>query len=254
MAEAVWETFKRYGIQNSITAFMLDNALNNDTMVAGIQARAENDGIFLNAVWARLLGCMPHTIHLTAIMLLQAIGAVSMSEAQKAASSFGSYQDSITAPLDCDHDDAVVDQIEIDANESEVVSLSLDSAGNILPAVKGRALDFPKEIVDFVGRQRDVGFLELDVGDWKTTELVARSSKAFRWATTEMSLTKQPMLSIVHTIPRGLQDHLTSILADLPDSTPAQLRDGLVHSCEAQSDELPYHTWAVESPQFLNLG
>lgn len=47
-------------------AFMLDNAMNNDTMVEGIKRRANAAGIKMNASWARLR-CMPHTVHLSAI-------------------------------------------------------------------------------------------------------------------------------------------------------------------------------------------
>ena len=47
-------------------AFMLDNATNNDTMVEGIQRRAELVGIRMNASWVRLR-CLPHTVHLAAV-------------------------------------------------------------------------------------------------------------------------------------------------------------------------------------------
>ena len=45
---------------------MLDNASNNDTLVEGIQKRAQAEGIYINAIWARLR-CMPHTVHLSAV-------------------------------------------------------------------------------------------------------------------------------------------------------------------------------------------
>ena len=114
----------------------------------------------------------------------------------------------------------------------------------------GRALDFAKEIDDFVGRHRDLRALELDVADWSAIRLVAGWLKVFRSATTDMSKTKEPMLSTVHAIFRGLQDHVRQALADLPDSAPHQLRNGLIEAHKKlsdyyyRSDESPYYTWA----------
>jgi hypothetical protein len=68
MAEAVWETLKRYRIEDRIMAIMTDNASNNDTLVDGIVALALADEkrIRLNAKWIRM-HCMPHTVHLAAL-------------------------------------------------------------------------------------------------------------------------------------------------------------------------------------------
>ncbi|KAI0302923.1 hypothetical protein BC826DRAFT_881232, partial [Russula brevipes] len=109
MAEVVWEALKRYGLEKRIFVFMLDNASNNNTMVESIKERAALEGIKLDAAWARLR-CMPHTIHLAAIKLLEAIGAVSKSDSQKATSRNGNYQDSATAPLNRAHDDKAAGQ------------------------------------------------------------------------------------------------------------------------------------------------
>jgi hypothetical protein len=43
-----------------------------------------------------------------------------------------------------------------------------------------------------------------------------------------MSKTKEPMLSTVHAIFRGLQDHISTILADLPDSAPLKLKQAML--------------------------
>ena len=130
---------------------MLDNASNNDTMVDGIASRAAKEGIKLNAGWARLR-CLPHTIHLAAVkvasypffsifknklkytQLLEAIGAISKSEAQKAASRSGNYQDSVTTPLDREQDSDAVTQE--DAAVLETVELTVDASSKILPAVE----------------------------------------------------------------------------------------------------------------------
>jgi hypothetical protein len=87
--------------------------------------------------------------------------------------------------------------------------------------------------------------------DWSAISLVAGWLKAFRSATTDMSKTKEPMLSTVHAIFRGLQDHISSTLAELPDSAPTQLRDGLLEAHKKlseyyyRSDESPFYTWAA---------
>jgi hypothetical protein len=115
----------------------------------------------------------------------------------------------------------------------------------------GRALDFAKEIDDFVGCNHDLRALELDANDWATISQVAGWLKLFQSATTEMSRTKEPMLSTVLAIFRGLQDHVSSILRELPDSAPPQLRTGLVEAHRKlseyyfRSDESPYYTWAA---------
>jgi len=115
----------------------------------------------------------------------------------------------------------------------------------------GRALDFSKEIDDFVGWHCDLRSPELDADDWSAISLVAGWLKAFHSATTQMSRMKQPMLSTIHAIFRGLQDHICSTLAELSDSAPAQLRDGLVDAHQKlseyyyRSDESPFYTWAA---------
>ncbi|TFK59969.1 hypothetical protein BDN72DRAFT_732468, partial [Pluteus cervinus] len=99
MAEVVWETLTRLDIANRIFTFMLDNASNNDTFVAGIASRAAKAGIFFDPKWARLR-CLPHTIHLAAIQLLEAIGALSKESARKARSRQGCYQATVSDPVE----------------------------------------------------------------------------------------------------------------------------------------------------------
>lgn len=120
-------------------------------------------------------------------------------------------------------------------------------------------MDFKREIDDFVGRHRDLRALELDTDDWEAISQVAAWLKAFRSATTQMSKTKEPMLSTVHAIFRGLQDHIRSILSKLPDSAPAQLMDGLLEAHNKlseyyyRSDESPYYTWDASMSIFVSL-
>ncbi|KAH9009437.1 hypothetical protein EDB85DRAFT_1849940, partial [Lactarius pseudohatsudake] len=76
-----------------------DNTTNNDTMLQSIQYRAREEGIRMKASWVRLW-CIPHTIHLAAVKLLEAIGAITKEDTKKAVSRGGNYQDSATLPLD----------------------------------------------------------------------------------------------------------------------------------------------------------
>lgn len=126
---------------------------------------------------------------------------------------------------------------------------------NLFFIMIGRALDFSKEIDAFTGSNRDLRGLELDPAEWEAITLVSNWLKAFRSATTEMSTTKKPMLSTVHAIFRGLQDHIKTILETLPDTTHPRLRDGLVAAHQKlseyyyRSDASPYYTWAASEFQ-----
>ena len=59
------------------------------------------------------------------------------------------------------------------------------------------------------------------------------------------------MISTVHAIFCGLQEHIKEILRDLPDTALPQLQDGLLVAHQKLSeyyyrlDESPYYTWAV---------
>ena len=115
-----------------VFAFMLDNASNNDTMVEGIARRAAEEGIKFSASWARMR-CMPHTIHLAAIKLLEAIGALTKSEADKATSRSGNYQDSLSTPLSRTHDNDAAGLSDVIQETN--INLLPDASSNIVPAV-----------------------------------------------------------------------------------------------------------------------
>ena len=83
----------------------------------------------------------------------------------------------------------------------------------------GRALDFMTEIDEFIFQNEDLTNLVLTEAEWASIIQVAGWLKAFRSATTQMSTTKQPMLSTAHAIFRGLQDDVRDALRSLPDST-----------------------------------
>ena len=68
MAQAVFDTMELLGLKGRILAIMADNASNNDTMCQALQELCEKGGITFNAQHARLR-CMPHTIHLSALVV-----------------------------------------------------------------------------------------------------------------------------------------------------------------------------------------
>jgi hypothetical protein len=82
MAEVVWQTLQTYGlvkrvchlspsititnVASQVIAFVMDNALNNTTMVEAIETRCRKHGIDFSATRSRLR-CMPHTCHLAVL-------------------------------------------------------------------------------------------------------------------------------------------------------------------------------------------
>ncbi|TRM57541.1 hypothetical protein BD626DRAFT_411792, partial [Schizophyllum amplum] len=99
MAEAVWETLVMYGIEAKLMVVMADNATNNDTLVDALAERLHAAGIHFVAKDARGR-CMPHTVHLSALELLEGVGAITKEKASRA-----NYQDDVSAPLDRSFDD-----------------------------------------------------------------------------------------------------------------------------------------------------
>ncbi|KAJ7726133.1 hypothetical protein B0H16DRAFT_1429636, partial [Mycena metata] len=101
MATAVWATVEKFGLVGRITAFVMDNATNNDTMVLSFARSCSQMGIRFSVSDGRMR-CMPHTIHLSALKLLEVIGALTKEEkrASKAKSSTSAYQDSATESLE----------------------------------------------------------------------------------------------------------------------------------------------------------
>ncbi|KAF5328727.1 hypothetical protein D9619_011460 [Psilocybe cf. subviscida] len=248
---------------------------------------------------------MPHTIHLAAVKLLEAIGAISKPDADKASSRAGNYQETTSIPMERAHDGNAASLESTDLEDE--LTLILDASSRILPAVdklrkiirairvspqrrqawckivaaslreKGgqerlrilmlildvrtrwssthqmlrRALDFSKEIDQFVSIHKDLRGLELDEQDWSAITQVSGWLKVFCSATTEMSRTKEPMLSTIHASFRGLQEHVAEALRKLPDSAPPQLRKGLLESHAklseyyGKTDSSPYYVWAA---------
>ncbi|KAJ7112849.1 hypothetical protein C8R43DRAFT_852183, partial [Mycena crocata] len=88
-----------------ITAFVMDNATNNDTMVEAFERKCREEGIPFSSNDARMR-CMPHTIHLSALKLLEAIGVLTKEEKQasEGRSRGTTYQEYATESLNHDTD------------------------------------------------------------------------------------------------------------------------------------------------------
>ncbi|KAJ8580565.1 hypothetical protein M405DRAFT_690140, partial [Rhizopogon salebrosus TDB-379] len=99
LAEAVWNTLELYGLKDRIVAIVCDNATNNDTLLESLEERCNEEGIDFSHTKARIR-CLPYIVHLAAMQLLEGIGAI-----KSGAGCRGVYQESVTAPVDRDHDD-----------------------------------------------------------------------------------------------------------------------------------------------------
>ncbi|KAF7346964.1 Transposase-like protein [Mycena venus] len=286
MAAAVWETVDKFGLIGRIIAFVMDNATNNDTLVQSFARRCQKEGINFSTTDGRMR-CMPHTIHLSALKLLEAIGALTKEEkrAAKSRSPTSAYQDSATEPLGRDVDGDIEDLAESRAVfklrkivrhvrsspqrrrkwEADVLRGSEGSKPLILildvktrwsstHQMLRRALDLRKGIFTYVGEDGenpDLTPYTLSATEWAALTQVTDWLEAYRYATTKMSATKQPMLSTTHACFRWLQDHLKTTIAALPQSAEPTLRDGLVAAHRKLSDyytkfdESRYYSWAT---------
>ena len=122
----------------------------------------------------------------------------------------------------------------------------------------GCTLDYRKDIDDFVGCNHDLRALELTEEEWAAISQVADWLKAFHSTTTQMSMTKHSMLSSMHVVFRGLQEHICMIYSNLPLSMPRRMKMGLLGAHQKLSeyyyrfDESPFYTWAT-CKSFVNF-
>ncbi|KAJ6600159.1 hypothetical protein B0H10DRAFT_2231031 [Mycena sp. CBHHK59/15] len=108
MAEEVWASLEAYGLQgrvgstvanNTIVAFVMDHVTNNDTTFEVFGQKCHSQCINFSAIDSHIR-CMPHTTHLAAIKLLEAIGIITKTDRKKVSSHLDdSYQETITVPL-----------------------------------------------------------------------------------------------------------------------------------------------------------
>ena len=115
----------------------------------------------------------------------------------------------------------------------------------------GRALDNSEAIDNFLAQNHDLRDYELSEHEWEGVVLVIGWLKSFRSATTQMSTTKHSMVSSIHAIFRGLQEHIKAILSDLPSSISHGVILGLTVAHAKLSDyyyefdESPLYIWAA---------
>ena len=87
----------------------------------------------------------------------------------------------------------------------------------------GHALWYKAKINMFVMLNRDLHPLEISNKKWDAISLVTTWLKHFHNTTTQMSSTKQPMLSQTHAIFCRLQKHLCNALHKLPNDAPPRI-------------------------------
>ncbi|KAJ8495678.1 hypothetical protein ONZ45_g12768 [Pleurotus djamor] len=133
LAEVVWQTMLSFGLVGKVVAIVMDNASNNDTLMSTLEQLHRQSGYDFPAKSSRLR-CIPHTIHLAALRLLEGIGALTPSDRTRAAGQEGQYQSIVTGDDDDDEmdmgdeddDDEVPELVEaIDPNTLDLDKISL---------------------------------------------------------------------------------------------------------------------------------
>ncbi|CAA7257320.1 unnamed protein product [Cyclocybe aegerita] len=253
MVSMVWETLELYGLKGKIVSLVMDNAFNNDTLVEGIASRCKQEGIPFSAQDARGR-CMPHTIHLATVLLLENIGAISI-----AAGSF--------APGDDDKDPNIVDSEPLNLDTIDPIDTSaIGKLCKIVHAVRSspqrraawldeirshnvatrdnlkllmlildvqRTAELEKPLNNFVAKTRQLRLYELTDQDWTSVKMVMDWLHIFKDATQQMS------------------DKLKTILCSLPANVPTNVKNGLVRAHQKLSDyyfkfdQLPHVCWAA---------
>ena len=120
-----------------------------------------------------------------------------------------------------------------------------------VPCLTERALEYIEAIRLFVGlAPADAKLEQLSATEWDAIAHVAKWLDSFREATTLMSMTWAPTLSVVLTIFRGVQDDIRAAYRELPLSAPPALKQGILNAHRKLSDYYyltdasPYYIWA----------
>jgi hypothetical protein len=114
-------------------------------------------------------------------------------------------------------------------------------------------LKYEGEINTFVVlcENQDLHNLELSEGKWSSIKLISGWLKKFWDTITQMSTTHQPMLSHMHAIFCGLQDHIYDALHNLPSGMDLCIQQGLLAAHHKlaeyyyQFDQSPFYIWAI---------
>ncbi|CAA7270448.1 unnamed protein product [Cyclocybe aegerita] len=268
MVSMVWETLELYGLKGKIVSLIMDNAFNNDTLVEGIASRCKQEGIPFSAQDARGC-CMPHTIHLAAVLLLENIGAISIGEATRAGTSSVVYQEAAgsSAPGDDDEDPNIVDSKPLNLDTIDPIDTSaIGKLRKIVCAVRSspqchaawldkirshnvatrdnlkllmlildiqRAAELKKPLNNFVAKTCQLRPYELTDQDWTSVKMVMDWLHIFKDATQQML------------------DKLKTILHSLPANVPTNVKNGLVRAHQKLSDyyfkfdQSPHVCWAA---------
>lgn len=96
----------------------------------------------------------------------------------------------------------------------------------------------------------DAKLEQLSAAEWDAIRRVETWLDSFREATTLMSMTRAPTLSVVLVAFRGIQDDIRAAYRDLPPSAPPALKQGILNAHRKLSDYYyltdasPYYIWA----------
>ncbi|KAJ7792593.1 hypothetical protein B0H13DRAFT_2172466 [Mycena leptocephala] len=117
----------------------------------------------------------------------------------------------------------------------------------------------PQTILNYVNENEDLAEYALAPSEWAALKQVSDWLKSYRYATTKMSATKQPMLSTTHAVFRWLQDELKAAIAALPSTADPALLEGLVAAHRKLSDyftkfdESRYYSWATRLFFYISI-
>ncbi|KIY43729.1 hypothetical protein FISHEDRAFT_62766 [Fistulina hepatica ATCC 64428] len=221
MAEVVWETLNLYGLIQKLTellkisAFVIDNATNNNTMVEVFAEKCYKHHIHFSVKDGRG-HCMPHTMHLAALKLFEEIGTIMKVEEARASGPDGYYQDIINAAasepdnIGPSPDGELVGHTitgavgkilkivrvvcsspqrrqkwfrEIDGlNAKRDIQMSKP----LLPYILEQAIKYREVINQYVLFKKDLRGCQLDDDQWSELELIASWLQAFCNTTTQI--------------------------------------------------------------------
>ncbi|KAJ6479359.1 hypothetical protein DFH09DRAFT_951437, partial [Mycena vulgaris] len=165
-----------------IIAFVMDNATNNDTLVDAFARKCRENGIAFEARHARMR-CMPHTIHLAALKLLEAIGALTKEERIKVKgnSRDSAYQDSATESTSRNADNLATHESDSPDDTGSVKPTSLRKIVRHVRSSPQRRAIWKKEVRDAneqAGNDDSSLILILDVKTrWSSTHQMLRASR-----------------------------------------------------------------------------
>ncbi len=115
----------------------------------------------------------------------------------------------------------------------------------------GHAIEYCAVVDSYVSCNQELHSCEMSASDWDNVSMVMGWLKTFRFTMTEMSTSKKPMLSTMHAVFRGIQDEIKSILTHLPNSTPPEIKKGLMDAHLKLSDyyykfdESSFYIWSA---------